>query len=117
MHTVSSDVIISISVLAGTVVVMALLIVTSLGSIKLYKKILSNKKQKTCALYNTINVCTDDKCYRLDDKTESSFRLDANLKVMIRGSLKAKCQPVPALTINSTNLRVLDPIGQGMGAA
>ena len=53
--------------------------------------------------------------YRPDDKKEDSIHLDAKLKVMIRGSLKAKLPP--ALTINSTNLRVLDPIGQGMGAA
>ena len=51
---------------------------------------------------------------RPDDKKEGSIRLDAKLKVMMSRSLKAKLPP--ALTINSTNLRVLDPIGQGMVA-
>ena len=52
MHTVSSDVIISTSVLAGGLVVVVVLIVISLGSIKLYKKILSNNviKQKNLRL-------------------------------------------------------------------
>ena len=44
-------------------------------------------------------------------KKESSLHLDAGLKVMLRESMKAKLPP--ALIINSTNLRVMDPIGQG----
>ena len=45
-------------------------------------------------------------------KKESSLHLDARLKVMMRGSMKEKLPP--ALIINSTNLRVMDPIGQGI---
>ena len=66
----------------------------------------------------SMNICTINYCtqqflimYRPDNKRESSIHLDARLKVMMRGSLKAKLPP--ALTISSSNLRVLDPIGQG----
>ena len=78
--------IISTSVLAGTLVVVALLIVISLGSIKLYKKILSNIKQKKLRLI-TATIVTNITITVVSQK-RAHYGLSAHPQVLPRFSAK-----------------------------
>ena len=101
--------IISTSVLAGIVVAVVLLILITLGSVKL-RKISVQKNLRYIQVIQECTVAMNNFCNR-NNKIEDSVALDAKEGVVMRGLLKAKLPP--ALTISSTNLRVLDPIGQG----
>ena len=118
VYAVSSDVIITTSVLTGIVVAVALLIVITLGTIKLLKrrKTFVQKTQRCFKIIIviqkfTIIIIVQFHVHCRHNQIEDSIALDAKEDVVMRGSLEAK--PPPALTISSANLRVLDPIGQG----